>query len=274
MDWELHERYQATVVLVIVAFICSLLLAFQQSWPIQRLRSILILSTLPLDRLLNPTINSEAQISPAVPTSTGQVAPSIPTEQLRALQLLEQENEHLHQLLDLQQHNWPQAIAAHVMGRDPQRWFGEIVLDKGSADRIAIDDPVIAVDASREGLIGRVVHLESHLAKVMLVQDSLSAIPAMANGQESDDGVVEGTDGPELYLRFLSRSSKVKIGDLVVSSGLGGGVPPGIPIGWIEQIEPDTRQLFLQARIRPAVSASRLRTVLILRQPLDDSSKS
>ena len=151
--------------------------------------------------------------------------------------------------------------------RDPQRWFQDLLIDKGALDGLAIDDPVITLVNGREGLIGRITYLEPHAAKVMLIQDSLSAVPATASDSATEDGVIEGNNTHDLTMKFLSRDSKLKMGDLAVTSGLGGVFPAGIPVGWVQELGPDPRQLFLQARIRMAVSGNELRSVLILVHP-------
>ena len=92
-----------------------------------------------------------------------------------------------------------------------------------------------------------------------------SSSAATAVGPNGEDGIVEGTNSHDLVLKFLDRGSQVKVGDLVVTSGLGKAFPPGVPIGWVEGLEPDPRQLFLQARLRPAARSNELRVVLVLR---------
>src|SRR5439155_5705184 len=131
-------------------------------------------------------------------------------------------------------------------------------------DGLEVDGPVLADVGGREALVGRIVEASAHVSKVMLLQDSLSAVAATVAGDRGEDGVVEGANGHELVLKFLDRASQVKIGDLVTTSGLGKAFPPGVAIGWVEDIEPDPRQLFLQARLRPASRSNRLRTVLVL----------
>ena len=155
---------------------------------------------------------------------------------------------------------------AHVAGRDPQRWFQEIVLDKGKEEGLDSDFPVLAVVDGREALVGRIVEVSGHLSKVMLLQDSLSSVAATITGVRGEDGVVEGTNAHELMLKFLDRGSEVKIGDLVTTSGRKKLFPPTVPIGWVENIEPDPRQLFLQAKLKPAARSNQLRVVLVLVQ--------
>ena len=106
----------------------------------------------------------------------------IHAEQSRALKVLAEENQRLTQLLDLKRERWPRMLAAHVVNRDPQRWFQEVLLDKGQEEGVRVDNPVIVLAGNREALIGRIVEVGNHSSKVMLIQDSLSAIAATVSG--------------------------------------------------------------------------------------------
>lgn len=276
MDWEIYEKYRSTVLLAALLLCSSLLLAFRQSSGVRAAQSILVKFALPPQRFLviDPVATAYPVVIPdgaAVPTPDGEgaagalVSPQDSLAELRRkIQTLTEENTRLRSVLQLKSERWPKAVPAHVVGRDPQRWFQEIVLDKGSDDGLRVDDPVIAVDGSLEGLIGRVTETSAHVAKVMLLQDSLSSVAAEVRGPNGEDGLVEGGNTHELYLRYLDRGSQVKIGDLVVTSGLGQVFPAGAPIGVVQSVEPDPRQLFLQATLQPVVRSSALRVVLVI----------
>jgi len=272
MDWELYERYRATLLLAGLLVVSSLFLAFQKAAPIQHFRSFLVHFARPpqhfLAQVKSASMEPDAATAPA-PAETivpkeEEVPEGVIGEERRNLQLLREENLRLREILELKKSQRPKAIVAHVSGRDPQRWFQEIVLDKGKEEGLEIDAPVLAVVEGREALVGRIVESSGHNAKVMLLQDSLSSVAASVTGVRGEDGVVEGTNSHELLLKFLDRGSQVKIGDQVVTSGLGKAFPAGVPIGWIESIEPDPRQLFLQAKLHPAVRSNQLRVVLVL----------
>src|SRR5437879_9475096 len=271
MDWELYERYKSTLLLAGFLFASALLFAFQKAYSVQHLRAFLVRFALPPQRFLTQLKAPEAPEPPAPPsvaetTSSDEMPTSgtFPTEERRKIQILSEENKRLRDILDLKKEKWPRAIVAHVAGRDPQRWLQEIVLEQGKEEGLEVDGPVLADVGGREALVGRVVEISAHVSKVMLLQDSLSAVAATVVGDRGEDGVVEGTNAHELMLKFLARGSQVKIGDLVVTSGLGKAFPPGVSIGWVENMEPDPRQLFLQARLRPAVRSKDLRAVLVL----------
>lgn len=277
MDWETYERYRATVLMVVICVGALLLMVFQRSAVVRHVRSFLVVFSSPTERLLS-SVPSETHPStrpdpPKVSMPDAEPATTIPAwaqhaEQRRALQVLSDENTRLRDLLQLKNRRWPKSVAAHVIGRDPQRWFQELVLDKGREDGVSVDDPVLAFVSGREGLAGRITEVGPRVSKVMLIQDSLSAVAATVLGSTAEDGVVEGANGHELVLKYLDRGSQVKIGDAVVTSGLGHAFPEGVPMGWVQDITLDQRQLFLQARLRPAVPANQLRMVLVLKGPL------
>jgi len=272
MDWELYERYRSTLLLAGLLLVSSLLLAFQKTTSVQHLRAFLIRFALPPQHFLSQ-LKAPPPESPVTTSMSpeGTVIPGVPEieephvgEDRRRVQVLNEENQRLRDILELKRSKWPRSIVAHVAGRDPQRWFQEIVLDKGKEEGLEVDFPVLAVVGGREALLGRIVEVSGHLSKVMLLQDSLSAVAATISGERGEDGVVEGTNAHEMVLKFLDRGSQVKIGDMVVTSGLGKSFPAGVPIGWVEGIEPDPRQLFLQAKLRSSARSNELREVLVL----------
>ncbi len=277
MDWELYERYRSTLLLAGLLLFSALLLAFQKTSPVQHVRAFLVRFALPPQRFVSqmkasPVSSSSAntpgsEVQPADEATlmrSAELAISEESEDRRKVKLLTEENNRLRDILQLKKIKWPKAIIAQVAGRDPQRWFQEIVLDKGKEDGLDLDLPVLAIVDGRETLVGRIVEASAHVSKVMLLQDSLSAVAASVVGDRGEDGVAEGTNTHDLLLKFLDRGSQVKIGDLVVTSGLGKAFPAGVPIGWIEDVEPDPRQLFLQSKLRPAARSNQLRTVLVL----------
>ena len=187
MDWELYERYRSTLLLAGLLLVSSLFLAFQKTSPVQHLRSFLVRFTLPPQRFLSQTKAQEPPPqAPAQAPSTESVSMDIPDaggtfsgEERRRYQILREENRRLREILDIKETNWPKAIVAHVAGRDPQRWFQEIVLDKGKDEGLEMDSPVLAVIGGREALAGRIVEVSARVSKVMLLQDSLSEVAAV-----------------------------------------------------------------------------------------------
>src|SRR5882724_5576408 len=171
MDWELYDRYRSTLLLAGLLLVSAVLFIFQRSSSVQYLRAFLVRFALPPQRLLTQL---KAPLSPgrlAPDTGGGESASPdaaalnavVEGEDRRKIEVLREENERLHNVLDLKKERWPRAIIAHVAGRDPQRWFQEIVLDKGKEDGLEVDGPVLAdIGTGREALVGRIVEASAH----------------------------------------------------------------------------------------------------------------
>src|SRR5947209_19758477 len=114
MDWELNERYRATVALIGAAFISLLLLAFQQTTAVRYLKTILVHGTFPIEQALG-RLTTSADAPPAGPNAPPKtddppnpaLVAALPAEQMRLLHLLKEENVRLRRSLDLKEHRWP-----------------------------------------------------------------------------------------------------------------------------------------------------------------------
>jgi len=185
---------------------------------------------------------------------------------------LEEENRRLRELLAFNPRRSFKFIAAHVIGHDPQEWFHVVVIDRGFKHGIEADSPVVALQDGKEVLVGQVGEVFSNNSKVILVTDSIFAISARVP-RVGDDGVVEGQNSSYLVLNYLLPDCKVRIGDKVVSAGLGEIFPPGILIGHIKSIEQKARRDFKVAEIVPAVSINKLREVIVLSKTMRENKR-
>ena len=110
---------------------------------------------------------------------------------------------------------------------------------------------------SKEGLIGRIDIVSGKYARVSLITDINSKIP-VTTAQSRDRGILIGTNSPELKLMFTPLLAELHKGDLLVTSGIGGGLPPDIPIARIKRTNTDT------ITAEPLYSPSKLEIVKIL----------
>lgn len=143
--------------------------------------------------------------------------------------------------------------------QDPTRQ--RLLLDAGSRNGVRVGQSVI--DAG--GLLGQVIAVTPMTATVLLVTDLEHAVPVIIarNGVRL---VVYGSGRPDhLSLRNVPLSADVEVGDVLVTSGLGGRFPPGFPVGTITGLEPDDSRAFLVGDLRPAAQLDRGRDVLLLR---------
>ncbi|WP_460040226.1 rod shape-determining protein MreC [Thermaerobacter litoralis] len=174
---------------------------------------------------------------------------------------LERENRQLEELLGLKQARPDAVLAARVTGRTPDRWYQEITLDQGSADGVEPD--MVAVVPG--GVVGRVVAVTPHSARVLLITDPESGVGALI-GRSGEAGVVYGRGGdlPRLVMTLFAADADVRVGDDVVTSGLGPVFPPGLPIGTVTSVGRDPTGLGIQVTVEPSAPLNRLAAVLLL----------
>jgi rod shape-determining protein MreC len=160
------------------------------------------------------------------------------------------------------------STAAQVIGLDPTGWFRSVIIDKGAHAGIMVDMPVV----NSSGVVGRVVSVSPHYAKVLLLTDQNSAVDSLIQ-RSRDRGMVRGLKTEVCALDYMIKTSDVRVGDTVVTSGLGGVYPKGIPIGEVTNVEDFPGDLFRHITVKPAVDFSRLEEVLVILREKISSEK-
>lgn len=150
-------------------------------------------------------------------------------------------------------------LAARVIGRDPSHWFNTMLVDRGGADGVRRNDPVV----TSEGLVGRVIETSGSWARVLLILDPRSAVGVLV-GRSRDAGVAEGQGQPILHVKYLSRDAEIQPGDQVVTAGLGEIFPRGLPLGAVVGVSRTEGDLFQEALVRPGADLNHLEEMLIL----------
>ena len=150
-------------------------------------------------------------------------------------------------------------VVASVIGRDATQWSKVVVINKGTQDGLT-DHLAVINDA---GLIGQVIHAGLNTSKVLLIVDGRSAVDALFQDSRVS-GVVVGMGDDESQLKFVPNTADVKVGDLVLSSGLGGIFPKGLIIGKVSQVFKKKQGLFQEITLIPSSNLSRLEEVLVL----------
>jgi rod shape-determining protein MreC len=143
-------------------------------------------------------------------------------------------------------------------GRDP--YSRKIVIDKGSQHGVLAGSPVI----DEEGVVGQVTRSHALAAEVTLLTDKDQAIPVQVvrNGLRAI-AFGAGASGM-LELRFLAANAEIQNGDRLVTSGIDGTYPPGIPVGTVERIERDAAYAFARVVCKPAAGVDNGRYLLVL----------
>jgi rod shape-determining protein MreC len=180
--------------------------------------------------------------------------------QLIELQQKVDETEILAALVNFQRANPERSYkGAAVIGRDPSPFLHYIIINSGSNDGILRGMPVV----SNQGLIGRVDAVIADASRVQLISDPAAAINVRLQNADTDAVLVGSVTG-DLSLDMISQDVTVEAGDVVLTSGLGGGYPPDLIVGQVLNVRKRDFELFQQASIQPAVDFARLEIVLII----------
>ena len=154
--------------------------------------------------------------------------------------------------------NWP-ALAAQVIGRDPSGWFKSVIIDKGRNSNLKVNMPVV----NARGVVGRLVSVSPNYAKVLLIIDQNSAVDCIIQ-RSRDKGIVKGLSSKLCRLDYVLKTSDVVVGDIVVTSGLGGVFQKGLPVGEVMEVADFPGELFRDVKVRPMVNFSKLEELLVV----------
>ncbi|MGP1676650.1 MAG: rod shape-determining protein MreC [Giesbergeria sp.] len=188
------------------------------------------------------------------------------TKQLRAapelllLASLQEENKQLRRLLQAQERLPRKSVFAEILyaARDP--FSRKVVIDKGSQSGIVPGQPVI----DDIGVIGQVTRVYLLMSEVTLLSDKDQAIPlqVLRNGLRAVG--YGGAEGGMLDLRFMAANADIQNGDTLVTSGIDGTYPPGLPVATVARIERDSAYAFARISLAPTAGTERYRQVLVL----------
>ena len=185
-------------------------------------------------------------------------------EQLLKLASLEAENLHLRNLLGAAQQietkTRTKAVLAKILYTPRDPFNHKITLNKGGQHHIQLGQAVI----DDKGIVGQVTQLYPWSSEVTLLTDRDHSVPVQVV-RNSLRSVVSGTGkNDQLELRYLSVNTDIQQGDQLVTSGIGGVYPPGIPVATVLRIERDPTGDFAQIISTPVAGVDRNRQVLIL----------
>jgi len=179
---------------------------------------------------------------------------------LQRYRALAAENAHLRELLAMRERFPESTVVAEVLytGRDP--FTRKIVIDKGAQQDIKAGRPVI----DQIGVLGQVTRVYQWLAEVTLITDKGQAVPVqnLRNGLRAVLGGT-GSDG-QLELKFIPLNADFQNGDELVTSGIDGIYPPGLPVAVVSNVERNASYLFARITCKPVAGVASHAQVLIL----------
>ncbi|HEX8619592.1 MAG TPA: rod shape-determining protein MreC [Thermoanaerobaculia bacterium] len=182
---------------------------------------------------------------------------SLTTENLK-LRQSEGDLKRLRSLLAYSEQFDMQTSMAQTIMLDTAGRFKSIIIDRGSADGVQVNDVV----ANANGLVGRVVLTTNDLAKVQLVTDNNCSIGSLVE-RTRRQGVVRGNGGTGTQMFDIPTLADVQVGDRVLTAGIDGIYPRGIPIGIVTRSEPG-QSLFKSIAVRPLVDFGTIEEVIVI----------
>lgn len=179
---------------------------------------------------------------------------------LQKLAALTEQNVRLRELLNSSALVNEKVEVAELIGMDPNPFTHRIIINKGERDGVVLGQPVL--DA--RGLMGQVVELMPYTSRVLLLTDTTHSIPVQVN-RNGLRAIASGTGNPErLELRHVADTADIKVGDLLVSSGLGQRFPAGYPVATVKEVIHDSGQPFAIVRAVPTAALNRSRYLLLV----------
>lgn len=165
----------------------------------------------------------------------------------------------LQELLELRSTYNLQSTAAHVIAGATDSWVSSVTLDKGSAAGLEVGMPV----TDSAGAVGQIMACSATTATVRLISDEGSSVAAMIQSTRAQ-GMLKGSPDGTLYLSFIRTDQTVNVGDIVVTSGLGGVFPKGLPIGKVAVIDKNPGSTYYSIVIEPYAHVGNLEEVLVI----------
>ncbi len=182
------------------------------------------------------------------------------SSKLQRFEILESENERLRRLLESSFRLNDKVLVAELIEVHLQSYRRQIVINKGKREGAYDGQPI--VDSS--GIMGQIIHVGPFSSTVLLITDPNHALPVQVNRNGLRAIAVGTGQDDRLLLEHLPTNADIRVGDLIISSGLGRRFPSGYPVGQIEKIVLDPGESFAKVMIRPSAQLAQSREVLMV----------
>lgn len=179
---------------------------------------------------------------------------------LQKMNALEAENARLRSMLDARTHVRDQVRVAEIMSVDANPFNHSLVIDIGSQD--GVFDGQALVDAN--GVVGQVIKAGLLTSQAMLISDTNHALPVEINRNGLRTIVVGTGEIDRLELPFVVNNADIRVGDLLVTSGLGGGFPAGYPVAIVASVTRIPQDPYADVTATPAASLGQVREVMLI----------
>lgn len=180
--------------------------------------------------------------------------------EIARLTSIREENDELRALLGFAEKQTTAPVVARVLARTPEAGTHTILLDRGSDDGVAVEMPVIAAGGV---LIGKIFKVERASSIALLLTDTRSRVGASAQNVARTQGLVQGERGLSLEMRLIPQNEEIRVGDLIVTSGIEPLTPRGLVLGRVEEVQTQEKNPFKKALISSPVAYDRVSVVAI-----------
>lgn len=177
--------------------------------------------------------------------------------------------ERLESLLGLQSTYNLQSTAARIIGTTGDAWSQTVTIDKGSANGFEIGMPV----CNSGGVIGQIIEVSAATSTVRLINDENSGVSAMVQSTRAQ-GILQGQPDGTLMLSYVPADADVKVGDVVITSGLGGRFPKGLPLGTVSSVSRAANATYYTIVVRAISTAESNEEVLVITSLTDEQTAS
>ena len=270
---NLHSSKQSTGMRPLIAFciVSVLLLTFYlregDAGPVHSLRSAAMTVTTPF-RLAGSALASpfgavgnavtNATASPETMSDLKKENERL-TKKVAELSEAEKTAERLQGLVGLQSTYKLKSTAARIIGSTGDAWSNTVTLDKGASSGFEPGMPV----CGDGGVIGQIIETSASTSTVRLITDEQSGISAMIQSSRAQ-GMLQGQADGTLRLSYVPAEAEVKEGDIIITSGIGGMFPKGLPLGTVASVERASNAVYYTIVVRAASTAESNEEVLVV----------
>lgn len=169
------------------------------------------------------------------------------------------ENKRLKEILSLKDRKHRYVTTARIIARVPDQWSKTLVLDKGLSEGVKKDMTAI----THRGLVGKISEVSDSYSSLLLLTD-VNFSAAVRLQESRKESLISGTGLRKCRLKYISHEEEVKVGDIVITSGLDSLFPKGIPVGYVSRVDKRGTGLFQDVEVIPFEDNTKIEEVAII----------
>jgi rod shape-determining protein MreC len=264
-----RSGFSAGVRFLLLAVVCvALMILDSREQHLVRVRQALTVVVYPVQMLVDLPFSTWTSLSDTFAARDALITENqqfrrdrLETEaRLQRLAALERENARLRELLDSTARVGSRVLVAEILANDLEPYRQRFDLNRGFVNGVFVGQALI--DA--QGIVGQVVRVGPFTSEFVQITDADHAVPVSVNRNGLRTIAVGTGDSHRLRLPYLTNNADIEVGDLLMSSGLGGVFPPGYPVGRVLEVTLRPGQSFAEVIAEPMSALDRDREVLLI----------